>query len=181
MGSFETCVAQTLDIEKGYVDNPNDAGGATNFGLSLRFLKKLADADKDGFVDGDIDKDGDVDIDDVKHLTLEDDRRILKSYFWDMLPMAPFEGQIKVQWKLFDIAVNCSPAQSIKILQRAVGVEADGLVGVKTLTAAKTMPEDTLLQKLSYHQLRYYNQCVWNRPANLAFLKGWTERADKQL
>ncbi len=181
MTNFETCIKATLEIERGYVNNPNDAGGATNYGLSLRFLKKLGDADKNGFIDGDIDQDGDVDIDDVKALTLEDVDRILKTYFWDELPMSAFNEKVKVQWKLFDIAVHCSPNRAIKILQKAVNTEPDGLVGIKTLTAANSMNEDSLLLRISLEQLKYYNYCVINRPQNLEFLKNWTWRADKQL
>jgi len=181
MDNFNVCIRATLEIERGFVNDPNDAGGATNYGLSFRFLKKLGDADKNGFVDGDIDQDGDVDIEDVKALTLEDVDRILKTYFWDELPMAVFENRIKIQWKLFDIAVHCSPLQSIRILQKAVKQSPDGLVGIKTLTAANGMEEDTLLLKISFEQLKYYNYCVINRPQNLKFLKNWTWRADKQL
>lgn len=44
---FEVCVARTLRHEGLYVDHPSDAGGATNYGISLRFLKRLQDVDRD--------------------------------------------------------------------------------------------------------------------------------------
>lgn len=51
-----------LKVEGGYVDDPNDAGGATNWGISLRFVKQSG-------VDLDIDGDGDIDAEDMKALT----------------------------------------------------------------------------------------------------------------
>ena len=42
-----------LKVEGGYVDDANDAGGATNWGISLRFVKQSG-------VDLDIDGDGDI-------------------------------------------------------------------------------------------------------------------------
>jgi lysozyme family protein len=178
---FDLCFEKTLRIEGGWVDDPNDAGGATKFGVSLSFLKKLADVDKNGYADGDINRDGVVDENDIKDLTLEDVHRIMKQYFWDVIPMNLFSGQIAIQWKLFDLAIHASPLQSVKVFQRAVGVEPDGVIGQKTLAAARSTPEDTLLIRFSYHQLRYYNMSVIHRPSNFKFLANWTWRADQQL
>jgi lysozyme family protein len=182
MTAYEMCAAQTLDIEKGFVDNPNDAGGATNFGVSLRFLKRLVDIDKDGYVDGDIDRDGDVDVDDIKKLTLPDVYRIMKTYFWDELPITADESvPIKIRWKMFDIAINCSPIRAIKLLQQALGVDADGVWGIMSWKALKTTPEERILCALSQRLMKYYSQCVANKPTNLPFLVGWTDRAFTQF
>ena len=48
--------------EGGYVDDPDDPGGATRFGISLRLLKKMGKL-------GDIDGDGDIDADDIRRLS----------------------------------------------------------------------------------------------------------------
>jgi lysozyme family protein len=181
MTDFEICIAKTLDIEMGFVDNPNDAGGATNFGLSLRFMQRLSDTDKDGYADGDIDRDGDVDIDDIKKLTLPNVHRILKAYFWDTLPVNEASVPLSIKWKLFDISVNCSPVQAIKMLQRALKVEADGVFGIKSWESLHTLSTDTVLAGLAEQQMKHYSACVVNRPANLTFLRGWTERAFEQL
>ena len=37
---------RTLESEGGYVDNPNDPGGATNFGISSRYLKQKYNMNK---------------------------------------------------------------------------------------------------------------------------------------
>jgi lysozyme family protein len=179
--NFDICLEKTLKIEGGYVNDPADAGKATKYGVSLKFLQKLAATDSNGFAYADIDKDGDVDEADIQHLTLEDVHRIMKAYFWDVLPMDKFTYNINLQWKLFDISVHASPAQAVRTLQRAVKVEPDGEIGEITLAAVHAMNQDTLLVKISHEQLKYYNKCVWLRPVNVKFLQNWTWRADQQL
>ena len=65
--AFERAFRLLLRAEGGYVNDPNDAGGATNHGISLRAVR-LRDVDRDGHLDFDLDRDGDVDrsaLDDV--------------------------------------------------------------------------------------------------------------------
>jgi lysozyme family protein len=181
MDSYDICLEKLKILEGGFVNDPNDAGGATKWGMSLSFLKKLADVDKDGFVDGDLDRDGDVDIDDINHLTLEDYERIIKVNFWDVQPQGTLAGKIKLQFKLLEMGVHASPLIAMKTLQYAAGLSADGVVGIQTLKAIRDIPEDTLVSRFKYHQLRYYNKCIINRPKNFAFMANWTWRAHQEL
>ena len=52
---FTAAVARVLEHEGGFVDDPVDPGGATNWGISLRYLKKAGavDANVDGWLDDD--------------------------------------------------------------------------------------------------------------------------------
>jgi lysozyme family protein len=177
---FKICADRTLGIEGGDADDPNDAGGRTRYGVSLEFLKKLDDTDKDGFVDGDLDRDGDVDEKDIEHLTLDDYFRIMKRYFWDAIPMDRIPD-IDVKWKLFDLSVHASPLQSIKTFQRAVGAEPDGIIGSETLALAREFTKDSLLCAFSYNQLRFYNASIIHRPKNYKYMANWTWRADQRL
>jgi lysozyme family protein len=179
--AYKICAERTLKIEGGDADLKGDAGGRTRYGVSLRFLKKLADTDRDGFVDGDLNRDGVVDEKDIEVLTLDDYYRIMKQYFWDVIPMDNFANEIEVQWKLFDLAIHASPQQSIRVFQRAVGAEPDGDIGEQTMAKFNAMPKDSVLKSFSYQQLRYYNHCIIDRPANFSFMANWTWRADQQL
>ena len=136
MACFEEAVAFVLDNEGGYSDNPNDSGGATNHGISLRFLKTLPveSLKKYGFF-------GDLIVDDVKGLSQERAVAIYRGEFWDS---APFEG-IKNQHRanyIFDCCVNHGLGTGIKMVQRACWVihsdfplKDDGIMGEKTLFA----------------------------------------------
>ncbi len=63
MSNFEKAVEKVLEHEGGYVDHKNDPGGATNYGISLRFVKQSTG------IDLDVDGDGDIDADDIKAMT----------------------------------------------------------------------------------------------------------------
>ena len=60
--NFGGGIRQVLIHEGGYSDHPNDAGGVTKFGISLRYLRDA------GHALGDVDRDGDIDADDIRAL-----------------------------------------------------------------------------------------------------------------
>lgn len=134
MARFESAVKIVMDHEGGFVDDPVDPGGATNFGISLRFLRGL-----DDYLEWDLDFDGDVDADDIRLLRREDAKAIYKRQFWDRYNV----GQIRPQMvadKLFDLSVNMGSPQASKIAQRAIlalggALSVDGVVG--PITRAK--------------------------------------------
>jgi lysozyme family protein len=63
MSDFNQAVKVILQHEGGYVDNPNDPGGATNYGISLRFLADHPES-------GDFNGDGEVDAEDIANMTV---------------------------------------------------------------------------------------------------------------
>ena len=81
MGCFEKAHAFVARMEGGFVDDPADPGGTTNYGVSLRFLKSQ------GLEAGDIDGDGDIDADDIRALTPERAAGVLRRAFWDVFPL----------------------------------------------------------------------------------------------
>ncbi len=76
MSRFDKAVEKVLRHEGRYVNHPNDPGGATNYGISLRFLKQL------GIEEADIDGDGFLNIEDIKAVTKEHAIRFYKLNFW---------------------------------------------------------------------------------------------------
>lgn len=77
MASFNKPHAFTAKWEGGYCNDPDDPGGATNYGISLRWLKSL------GLNQGDIDRDGDIDASDIRALSKEQAAALFKEKFWD--------------------------------------------------------------------------------------------------
>lgn len=183
MADFKDAIGPTLVFEGGFTDDPDDPGGATNFGISLRFLRQSNEYDL-----GDIDKDGDIDADDIKQLTVEQAIRIYKKHFWDKYNYGIIADQ-KTANKLFDMTVNMGPAQSHKIAQRAlraVGVEGivdDGVLGPVSLRAIQGVYtedlEEAYLAAIRSEQAGFYRVLAAQKPVFNKYLKGWLNRAYK--
>jgi lysozyme family protein len=77
-----------------------------------------------------------------------------------------------VRYAVFDAAVNSGPAQATRWLQRALGVDPDGVIGPKTLTAAYAANPDALRARMLAQRLRFMAGLA-NWPA---FSRGWSRR-----
>lgn len=177
MAKFELAIPMVFKHEGGYVNDPNDPGGATNYGISLRYLKTLGDLDNDGFLNGDLDQDGDVDIDDIKKFTPQDALVIYKTQWWDRYNYAQINDQA-IATKIFDLAINMGAGRSHKLAQEALNdlgtkVKVDGILGKISINAINSFQNNTaLLEQIKRRAARFYYDL--NRPR---FLKGWLRRA----
>lgn len=149
------------------VNDPDDPGGATDFGISLRFLRAQG---------LDIDGDGDVDADDVWALEREDVAGLYRQFFWDMVHGDRLRD-VALATKLFDTAVNTGPQRAIKIAQAAAGVDVDGVLGPQTFRALNVEDPRTLLDRICARQLSFYQGIVAGRPVAVKYLSGWSKRA----
>lgn len=134
MGSFDAAMAFTEKWEGGFVDDPKDPGGATKYGISLRFLRGLAPQL------GDVDGDGDIDADDILALTPDMARNLYRVHFWDALGLDHLPQAIALP--MFDTAVNMGHRRATRILQEALRdtwhpVAVDGVLGPVTKDAAR--------------------------------------------
>lgn len=179
---FEAAIEQTLKHEGGFVDDPVDPGGATNWGVSLRFARSigLLDADQDGWADLDVDHDGDIDAADIAKLTREQAVDVYFWHFWktgDYDRYPPFAGA-----KAFDLAVNAGPRQAAKITQRALRacgqtLVDDGAVGPKTFAALETVSGRELLFAMRSEAAGFYRTLIAQRPKLSKYRRGWLNRA----
>jgi lysozyme family protein len=126
---------QAFDIllghEGGFVDDPHDAGGATRYGLSLRFLKgkgRLYDRNQDGVVDAA----------DVRQITLADAQAIYLGEFWNKVRADDLPPALSLL--VFDAAVHCGTGTAIRWLQQALKVPVDGAIGPITVARAGLAP-----------------------------------------
>ena len=173
MATFEAAIDTVLHHEGGWVNNPADPGGATNYGVSLRWLKTQGYA-------GDLDHDGDVDAMDVRVLTPEIATRFYRDEFWRRQYDQFFAQAIAT--KVFDTAVNCGHGPAHKILQRALNsfgaqVQVDGWVGPKTVLAANMAETEALLWAMRGEQGKFYSALIARNPKLAVFATGWANRA----
>jgi len=172
MADFRDALRVILIHEGGsqFTDNPNDPGGATKYGISLRFL--LGEG-------VDIDHDGDIDADDVKGLDEAGAERLYSAFFW--APMHADSFVQPVAAKLFDVAVNVGTKRATILAQRAALVTDDGLLGPQTIRAIIGTPPGIFIANLERVQTDFYEAIVEKRPAAVEFLEGWKVRAGCSL
>ena len=184
MSNFETAVEKVLEHEGGYVDHANDPGGATNYGISLRFVKQSTG------IDLDVDGDGDIDADDIKAMTPDQAKEIYKTEFWEKYGYDMIENS-DVATKIFDMCVNMGPRQAHKLVQRACNAATnskdlveDGILGNKSFEAvneiglALTSSSASLLDPIREVQSNFYKTLAEKKPKLQVFLKGWLRRAN---
>jgi lysozyme family protein len=92
--------------------------------------------------------------DDMKKLTKDDVKPLYKKNYWDavsgdLLPSG-------LDYAAFDFAINAGPAASRKMIQRALGVVADGAIGPNTLKAINEADAKKLIQKFSDAKTTFY-------------------------
>ncbi|MDR3536714.1 MAG: glycosyl hydrolase 108 family protein [Acetobacteraceae bacterium] len=153
---FDSCVAVTLTQEGGFSDNPNDPGGATNFGITLATLQATRGTP--------------VTVDDVRTMTRDEAVEIYRSNHW--LPARCGDMPAGVDLMVFDFGVNSGPRTAVKAVQRLVGVKDDGSVGPVTLNALSRADAKTLVNALAQARLEYCRAL----PTWPDFGTGWTNR-----
>ena len=152
--------------EGGFVDDPDDAGGATNMGVTLTTWRDVG---------RDIDGDGDIDAGDLKSLSKDEViRKVLKPHYWDRWQADRIRNQsvadILVDW------VYNSGSAGIRIPQRILGVKDDGIVGPVTIDAVNGADQEALFRKILRARESYYRDLVIRKPSQSKFLKGWLNR-----
>jgi lysozyme family protein len=147
--SFDRAVAHVLAWEGGTVNDPRDRGGLTRYGIS-----RLAYPDLD-----------------ITHLTEADARAIYKRDYWNKLQCDSLPEQ--VAFALFDCAVNVGVEQATKILQRALGIRADGVLGPETMRAAKSPDTVKVVRDFTLERMQFY----MSLSTYSVFGKGWLRRS----
>ena len=156
---FEKAITVVLKHEGGYVNDPNDLGGETKYGISKRSYPHL----------------------DIKTLTVEQAIEIYRRDWWDKYRYGDIKDQ-DVATKVFDLSVNMGPATAHRLLQEALvflgyPVEIDGIIGPQTIAAANKADPRRLLQVLRWLSAHHYYRIAAQRPQSQAFLIGWLKRA----
>ena len=165
MADIYVTIPHILRWEGGFVNHKDDKGGATNKGITLSTWKSCG-YDKDG--------DGDIDVDDLKIITVEDFEKVFRRFYWNRWKADEIKSQsvadILVDW------VYNSGANGIKIPQRLLGLNADGVVGAKTIAAVNAEDPKAFFNKVWKARSDFFIGIVKRNPSQKVFLKGWQNR-----
>ncbi len=154
--AFQECVAFVLKNEGGFVDNPEDPGGATNMGITIGTLRAWRGQP--------------VTVEDVRNLSQDEAISIYRANYWN--PLKCDELPLGVDMVVFDFGVNAGIRRSAMTLQQVVGVTEDGVIGPETLAAVSKQAPAKVVDSFGAARLAYYKQLKeWPE-----FGKGWTDR-----
>lgn len=139
--------------EGGYVNDPNDAGGETKYGISKRSYPN----------------------EDIKNLTPERAKAIYTRDFYN----APGFHKLPLEYSepVFDLGVHSGPAQAVRIMQRTVRAKADGALGPATVAAVTSRPAAEFRRRFAVERLLFYLSTILARPTNLKYARNWFGRA----
>lgn len=154
---FDKAFDFVIGNEGFYVNNPNDSGGETKWGISKKSFPNL----------------------DIKNLTKEQAKAIYKNGYWkreyDLL------SNRDLAIRVFDMGVNSGTFNAEMTLQKAINhcggnIVEDGDIGQLTLKEANLCHAGWLIERFRVERSKYYADCVQKRPKDLDFLKGWIFR-----
>lgn len=151
--NFDTAISRVLGAEGRYVNNPNDPGGETNWGISKREYPNL----------------------DIAALTRA---QAVEIYYRDL--WVPIKGDtfpLSIGFDLLDFAVNSGISTATRALQRAVGVADDGVFGPNSHAAlAAQSQSDTVMLYLAERLVFLTGLMNWPNAG-----RGWARRIAANL
>lgn len=183
MGKFETAYEFTKKWEGGLDDDPVDAGGITNYGVSIGFLKDCERIDSVKLLCLGIKLP--VSRESIKTLRLDQARDLFRWRFWDTPNFDYYDTPLAVT--LFDCAVNHGTSRAIKLAQEAFNAIStdfggklviDGIQGPLTKAALSSLPATSLAKEIITKRKAFYHAIVDSRPLQKKFLRGWLNRAN---
>ena len=174
----------TAKWEGGESDHPDDGGGLTKYGVSLKFLGGLSGTQSNRDV---LERMGirlPITRQVIYDLTRDQAASLFRWQFWDKLRLSLIPLRPAVV--LYDAAVNSGPAQSVKLAQRGYNrcvaygqpLVVDGIMGPATRAAMQLADTDKCLSAMLDAREAFFQTIVANNPSQQVFLRGWINRVD---
>lgn len=146
--NFDIAFDRLMGHEGGYVNNPADPGGETNWGISKRSYPNV----------------------DIRNLTRDQAKEIYRADFWNRIKGDKlFDG---VAFQLLDFAIHSGIGTTIRYFQRALGVADDGWWGKISQAAADAATETDTIMLLNAERLDFMTRLSnWPNAS-----RGWARR-----
>lgn len=182
MLSVQEIAKEIVAREGGFVNDPDDPGGATNYGVTIGTMRRLG---------LDLTGDGAVTVADVKALRVSDAERIFIQHYFKRPGLARLPEVVHAS--TFDMYVNAG-SNAVKIFQRLLGefgrpVTVDGLIGPITVRNAQKVyraAPNHLADAYGIARRNYYYRLGDRRAASRKYARrrdggkgGWIKRAEE--
>lgn len=171
MSNFDIAVKVVLQHEGGYVNNPADPGGETNFGVTKKFLLACHE---------------DAMAIDMHSMTVDQAKYIYKKYWWTQYGYEAI-ADLTIATKTFDFSVNMGSNRAHKLLQQALNAAfnmqlvVDGSLGptsyAKLNSITSLEDKQKLITSFCDQAWLYYQSLIANKPSLAEFQNGWKNRA----
>lgn len=152
--NFDFTMKNLLADEGGYVNDSNDAGGETKYGISKRAYPN----------------------EDIASLTEDRARFLYRRDYWDR-----FKGDAIISAEkasaIMSACVNFGVGAGVKLVQIAIGSKQDGIMGSNTIRQVNDMDPDKFLAMFSLAMIARYTEICKRKPSQMKFLIGWIARA----
>ncbi len=171
MANFGEAIKKVLQWEGGFVNDPYDPGGATNWGLSKKFLDRI----------------GNYSIGEIESMTEESAVKIYRQEIWLKRGYDKIKSD-ELATKVFNIGVNISDSSAIKILQQSYNqvfkdnkIKVDGILGPETLGAVNCLSAvkiDEITRAFKMRCVKHYEKWCKGNPNRKEFAAGLIARAN---
>ena len=148
---WEKAIAFVLKAEGGYTVDAGDKGGETNFGISKRAYPN----------------------EDIKNMTEARAREIYQRDYWQVCHCDELPSPLAIA--VFDAAVNQGAGAAVRMLQIALDVAVDGVVGEKTITAA-FKADAAGVRRFMAQRMARYARTIMRDASQEAFIENWSDR-----
>ena len=154
--NFDEIIEVVLHHEGGYVNDPKDPGGETNFGIAKRSHPDV----------------------DIKNLTKDGAKKIYYEKYWTPSKAAQVPDKLKHIY--FDMVVNFGQGGAVRVLQQAAvskghNIAVDGGIGPNTIKAIQNVETD----RVRAYRVLKFARIVIKRPTQEKFWLGWFRRASE--
>jgi lysozyme family protein len=157
---FRQCLDLVLKHEGGYINHKDDPGGMTNLGVTKKVWEEWVGHE--------------VDEKAMRALTPALVAPMYEMRYWrtsycEKLPRG-------LDLLVFSMAVNAGAGRSVKLLQDAIGVVADGVIGPRTMARINEANVETLIDSFSEARRQFYR----GLKTFPVFGRGWLSRTESE-
>ena len=160
MADFSKYAPKLLQLEGGYTNHPEDKGGPTNLGITLKTYREYCGQEKT--------------IKDLQNMSYGTWEKIMKDLYWDRVKGDKIENQSLAEI-VADWCVNSGLTGVMKV-QEILGCKPDGIVGPITLSLINTSDAELLFDRIWKARQQFYINIVKKNPKQKVFMNGWMNR-----